>query len=407
MSANFDILTQRYVVQFECIADRCEDDCCGGWNIPVKPSDESRLLAALGPTKLVQHIVRTPNSAQAPAAMKLCSNERCSLQGSDGLCQVHSKHGQQALPDICADYPRRLVQVDNRLEITAALSCPEVSRLVLFSEDALAFEHGDPSMLPRPKPAQRMLTRSSSYYEPVNDVRSFLIQLLTLPHYTLKERLLMLAFFAKSTRSFFHLEAEGNLGPPLLQSMQNFSNSAFRAELINAFSGEEIPSHLGMSLVERVLHLSTSLRKQPKFTGLIAKAVTTYFDGDSPERPTRVVWEMYREREARMLDTFGDEFELIFGNFAIHFVMHAPYTNSENLLTYAILLLSQIAMQKFLLVSYPGADRDIESLRKAAVEVIYQCQRTFLHTEILPHLYGDLKDNGYVTGAGAMLLTKF
>ena len=127
------------------------------------------------------------------------------------------------------------MRVNDRLEITAALSCPEVSRLAWFSEDALAFQHGGQSTMPRPKPAQRMLTRSSSYYDPVHDVRSFLIQLLTLLPYTLKERFGIMAFFTKSMQSFFHLKAEGNPGPPLLRAMQNVSNSAFRAELINAF----------------------------------------------------------------------------------------------------------------------------------------------------------------------------
>ena len=162
-----------------------------------------------------------------------------------------------------------------------------------------------------------------------------------------------------------------------------------------------------MSLVERVLYLSTSFRNRPSFAGLIAKAGTTYFDGDNPERSTREVWEMYRERMARMLDTFGDEFEIVFGNFSSHFVMHIADINSPNFLSHTILLLTQMTMQKVLLVSYPGADRDMESLRQAAGKVIYRCQRTFLRTEILLHLYDDLKKNGYATGAGAMLLTKF
>src|SRR4029079_17930828 len=54
----------------------------------------------------------------------------------DNWCSIHRRFGEDALPDVCSQYPRRVSQVADRIELTGSISCPEVTRRLLHGERA-------------------------------------------------------------------------------------------------------------------------------------------------------------------------------------------------------------------------------------------------------------------------------
>lgn len=55
---------------------------------------------------------------------------------SDGICGIHRDYGTDFLGDACFFYPRTLRRLGDRVSMSGTLSCPEVARLALFSDDA-------------------------------------------------------------------------------------------------------------------------------------------------------------------------------------------------------------------------------------------------------------------------------
>jgi lysine-N-methylase len=127
-----------YAGLFHCIGARCEDTCCGDWDIPLDKVTYQRYRQfpreKLG--SLVSHFVsRNPESTHdnVYAYIHRTASGNCPFFGEDGLCGVQKEYGSGLLSATCSLYPRSLSQVNGRLEGTLSLSCPEAARLVLLS----------------------------------------------------------------------------------------------------------------------------------------------------------------------------------------------------------------------------------------------------------------------------------
>ncbi len=123
----------RYVQQFSCLAERCEDNCCkGDWRIAV--SDRSQDLYRRSYPELLTLIVKDDSGFQMSRPGGQCG----ALQG--GRCQIHAQQGEQVLTDTCANYPRMYRRINGSLVKSATMSCPEIARLGLFGDDPYLIE---------------------------------------------------------------------------------------------------------------------------------------------------------------------------------------------------------------------------------------------------------------------------
>jgi len=126
---------------FECIADRCPDNCCHGWSIPVDDEiykrwqtlDDSSVKQAI---QISINYKQSGNSEQ-PAENKLVqqANGDCTHLSPEGLCYLQQQLGHDYLPRTCREFPR--VQVGSEAVHTdsAYLSCPEIARLVVTEKN--------------------------------------------------------------------------------------------------------------------------------------------------------------------------------------------------------------------------------------------------------------------------------
>ncbi|MBX8553042.1 flagellin lysine-N-methylase [Pseudomonas cichorii] len=125
----------KYVQEFSCIAERCEDNCCkGNWRIAV--SNRSHDLYSREFPELLNLIVKDDSGYQMDKAGGQCG----ALQG--GRCQIHAQQGEEVLTDTCANYPRMYRRINNSLVKSATMSCPEVARIGLFGESPFQIEEG-------------------------------------------------------------------------------------------------------------------------------------------------------------------------------------------------------------------------------------------------------------------------
>jgi lysine-N-methylase len=187
---------------FRCIGADCEDTCCVGWIVNVdkrtyetyQGCDDPELGSRL-------HELVTINSANASDdnyARITLSGSACPFL-SEGLCEIQKKLGEQYLSMMCSSYPRVMNVVDDALERSLDLSCPEAARLVLLDPNPMEFdeEEGRPHD-PRLGHLSTLTTsgeNSGKPYQYFREIRGCVIWLLQYRAYPLWKRLVIVGSF--------------------------------------------------------------------------------------------------------------------------------------------------------------------------------------------------------------------
>ena len=127
------ILVPKYYTNFKCIADKCKDNCCIGWEIDVDDSTLERYKNIEGEEGA--RVLSTLNFGE-PTTFKLGENERCANLDCRGLCKIISNLGEDYLCQICRDHPRYFNRVLNNYEGGIGLACEEAARLILTADCA-------------------------------------------------------------------------------------------------------------------------------------------------------------------------------------------------------------------------------------------------------------------------------
>lgn len=133
-----------YFDTFRCIGGVCQDTCCAGWYIAIDEATYKKYKKVKDPVmkkRLDKELVakKGPVSSEHVAKIKL-KNNRCAFLSSEGLCDLYTHLGEQYLSQTCQLYPRTFNQVNDTLECSLALSCPEVARRILLNPEGITFK---------------------------------------------------------------------------------------------------------------------------------------------------------------------------------------------------------------------------------------------------------------------------
>ncbi len=113
--------------QFRCIAEKCPDSCCQGWEVDVDAAAAARYQSLEG--KLGARL-RQVLKTQDGASYMVLENGRCPMWRQDGLCQIQAELDHDALCQVCREYPRLYMDYGDFAEWGLELSCPEAARLL-------------------------------------------------------------------------------------------------------------------------------------------------------------------------------------------------------------------------------------------------------------------------------------
>jgi lysine-N-methylase len=194
-----------YAGLFECIGAKCEDVCCGDWDIPLDKItyQHYRQFPREKLGSLVSHFVsQNPESTHdnAYAFIHRTDSGNCPFFGEDRLCGIQKEYGPSLLSATCSLYPRSLSQVNGRLEGTLSLSCPEAARLVLLSPSLSLLESNLHSGEFRTDNVFSLAGDMGSHRKPPDHflaVRSLLIELIRDRSRPIWQNLLMVLSFCK------------------------------------------------------------------------------------------------------------------------------------------------------------------------------------------------------------------
>ena len=128
-----------YYGEFQCIADRCDHNCCIGWEIDIDP-DTLAFYEGLGSAG--KFITDAVLYGETPC-FKQDERGRCALLDERGLCKIITSFGEEALCDICRDHPRFRNFLPDRTETGLGLCCPEAARIILGQREEFTVPYPD------------------------------------------------------------------------------------------------------------------------------------------------------------------------------------------------------------------------------------------------------------------------
>lgn len=125
-----EIIFPHYYHEFHCIADRCPDTCCAGWEIAIDPRSLKRYRKLKGPAAN-----RLRNSVDWKKGVFRQYRGRCAMLSDEGLCDLYTEEGPEYLCRTCRLYPRHIEEFEDSREISLCLSCIEAARIILGCQE--------------------------------------------------------------------------------------------------------------------------------------------------------------------------------------------------------------------------------------------------------------------------------
>ena len=207
---------------FRCIGAECEDTCCVGWIVNIdkhtyeayQRSDDPELGPRL-------HELVTINAGIQRRQLMPASADRTRVRVSSRRPVLHSEKAGRTVPvDDVLGYPRVMNMVDDVLQRSLDLSCPEAARIVLLDPGPMQFdeEEGRPH---DPRLGHFSMLRTSNGtpdpskpYRYFREIRGFVIWLLQYRAYPLWKRLVILGSLCDQLQEMSAVTGSRRLSKP-------------------------------------------------------------------------------------------------------------------------------------------------------------------------------------------------
>ena len=124
-----------YYKEFHCIADKCEDTCCAGWQIVIDKETLNKYKKIKGDFR--KRMFLSVDWLQG--TFRQDKEKRCAFLNENNLCDLYLNQGEEGFCKTCREYPRHTEEFEGVREITLSISCPEVARILMSRKDKVTF----------------------------------------------------------------------------------------------------------------------------------------------------------------------------------------------------------------------------------------------------------------------------
>ncbi|MBB5342267.1 flagellin lysine-N-methylase [Tunturibacter empetritectus] len=195
----------QYGSAFQCIGAECEDSCCHGMSVLVDRKTYEGYQAfpeeTLG-ALVTQYVSILPAGATDAlyARIKPNASGRCPFLSAEQLCGVHKEYGLGLLSATCSTYPRALNRVENELEVSLYLSCPQAARQVLLDADSTRAVGDASAGRFRTDQSSRLATGEGAIHKPIRyfwEVRDLVVAMIQDRRRPMWQRLFLLGMLSK------------------------------------------------------------------------------------------------------------------------------------------------------------------------------------------------------------------
>lgn len=128
-----------YFKKFQCIAGKCPDSCCIGWEADLDDEILKKYESVSGELgeRIKNALVKDKTDC---GIFALCQNGRCPFLNDENLCDIQLAHGEKYLSKTCAMFPRFFDSFGNKTEMGLGFGCPEAARIILDDDEPFSLE---------------------------------------------------------------------------------------------------------------------------------------------------------------------------------------------------------------------------------------------------------------------------
>ena len=119
--------------KFNCIADKCPENCCKGWRIHIDDDTVQKYLEMKGLKGVCIRLFMHTDDFMPYFSKK---SIRCPLMTHDRYCSIQRRIGEDFMPEICRRFPRDMRNYGAFAEYHLDLSCTHAAFLMLENRDA-------------------------------------------------------------------------------------------------------------------------------------------------------------------------------------------------------------------------------------------------------------------------------
>lgn len=393
---------------FRCLGGDCPDTCCQHWDINLDRYHYEKLSDCLASdSKQVgrfEQYIKLHDKEHASdrnfAYIALNESGYCPFLDANELCSIHAEFGVAPLSDVCAFFPRVMSVLDDELELTGAMSCPEVVRLCLTALDA-KFTDYDITKLPRQDhlPIARTITSQEGtfYQQAFKQVREVMLELATHEEFALETRLYFLANFCYRIAGNYHQLSEQQ-HKTLNEEIKRIRSPQIQRQLEDYFNRYENVEPVAIVVIQAILRLRIQHAQDDKLSRLantilqsyrqqipVSDELEVYGDNLPPDQ----LWQAYQANWEKLNAGLGVEFETVLMRYLVNVLQREWFVSMPDPFIYIQMLLIRISMLRFLAVSHPDilallhADMDEEQKRNVFMEkmtnLIYLYARSIDH----------------------------
>lgn len=407
------VLMPQYLSKFNCIGEKCEDNCCYGWNVAIDKNtyEKYRKLAdnELKPL-LDKNLIRNRSNPSEDnyAKLKLDNNEECPFLNENKLCNIHKKLGPKYLSKLCNTYPRVTNIVDNKYEKAATVSCPEIARMVLLNKELMQFDEieevDDGQHIIKHIVETKGINNTGKPSHYFWELRMFSISLIQNRKYRLWERLIILGIFMQKVSEYTNNEKVDKI-PQLIELYNRIIDSeSLKQELANI----PIDLNIQMELMKEINDQRFGMNASTNIN-VYVNCVIEFLYGIKYLKDEKVenIAERYKEAFDNYYKPFMDKHEYILENYMVNYIFKElfPIISNGDVFQDYVKLIVNYSYIKTLLIGMAGFHKKLDE--DIIVRLIYSFSRAVEHNKVfLNNIFNIIKSNGFDTMPYMAILIK-
>lgn len=369
------VLQPDYMKKFTCIGNNCEYHCCHGWSIDIdkKTFKNYRKIDRNNPIKkLINRNVilnKEIKENNQYAKIRLDDNKNCPFLNKEGLCEIYINCGENYLSKTCNQYPRIINIVDNCIEKSCHISCPEIAKL-LFDENFMSFDQFyDEIDLDRYSVLLKLDTNSEyAMNKNLWILRELSIDILQNRNFNLEERIFILGLILNKIQNAIDNEEIENIDEIIKISLEKYCNESIK-QYMNTLKYKDMVKAVFINLI-----CNTKIKNDNN-------VFLKFLEGiNYDENNINSGLESYKIGYENMYSCFFKDKEYILENYLVNemFSNLFPVKRGNKVFEEYCILVIKFAILKMFLVGvgnyYKGLDKE------KVIEILYLYSRNIEHT---------------------------
>lgn len=382
-----NILKPFYYDEFKCIGGKCKDSCCLGWTIFIdkKTFNEYKKVRSSFKSKLNSGISRNRKDSNDLHYGKMnLENGRCKFLNDKDLCDIYINLGEDYLCNTCKQYPRLVYKFGDVYEKTLNLSCPEVARMIVESNELFSFDMTDEILNETEKKYIKKYNYNKDLYKLLWEGRSISIEVAQFREIDIWKRLVFIKIIEERLQENIENQKYDNVSYIIEECRQMVTSY----ERISSLDNLEKVTEVKIQFISILLRRKINARESNKtFLGLMEEF----------EQLTNNM-EMFDELEEEF-NVYFEKYEYVLENY----IVYSLYNNymkalvNEDLNKCILILMLSYSTIKILLMSrWKRNNKNLSN--DDIVDVLYSFSRVTEHNNVfMQDLYNDLKNEGYIS----------